>query len=636
MLSKFFIEPCPGGASEAHGLVQEVRSLLDPDGLARPLSERLDTLEYELTRRQATLLRAESLAGATPRSILTALRDGRRDHALAIPGSSAGAAAAPADLLGGLEPLVLSNDALEAALNTECFLAIHRALSALDINNAASRIDCLGRCFQPNCILMARQLLGMDRLLARRHPALEAGLMLATHLAEYLEYAVTVDFASGQVPPRLREYTLTAVQADGSCDEGVFLKCLRRGDLVGADFGAEALRLQGLAANHPPRAVLRLDYVCLIDLLGEIGAFGQLVLVGLGVPAVVSAGFTFKGWLDHVAAHAKLARGLPTLKAQVEFLINTHQNMQEGLRIMGATLRATLGVGRPHLHTLGALLPADAKPVTNLAERATVLERMREITHFHPDFGRMEGAAPAFAHNLPLLSTHSDGFTFASAPRGKGGKGQGGKDGQGGKGGRGGEGRARGKRPLEPSSGGVGGAPGAIHGAAPGSLMHTFILLSPTTLLTKSAVWDLTKLAKACGTTVAAKEWPLVVSRMMPHNKPGLCARFGEPGAHRDHNSSAHACPTFDYTSMLETCSRRPTQQEVERLTKQMVAVGGAAGSRGKGRSPSSKGRGRGRPRAELTVLGGSHERHASGGAGAGSDLTALDEASGGDAPSRG
>jgi hypothetical protein len=115
----------------------------------------------------------------------------------------------------------------------------------------------------------------------------------------------------------------------------------------------------------------------------------------------------------------------------------------------------------------------------------------------------------------------------------------------------------------------------------------------------KGAVWDLTKLAKACGTTVAAKDWPFIISRMMPHNKPGLCAKFGTPGAHCDDTSAAHVCATFDYDVMIETCARYATATEKALLAKQATDAGadgkGKGGGRGKGAGKGAGGRGGGR-----------------------------------------
>jgi hypothetical protein len=583
LVSRFFVSPCTGGASEAHGLVQEVRSLLDADSLARPLCERLEVLEEALSRRRATLDRAASLADSTPRSVLTAVREGGRALAAAPGGTrdAGGAGAADGDESRFLS---LGDDALAAACNTERFLSIHRALSTLDVNSAASRLDCIGRCCQPDCLIMIRQLLSADRLLARRHPALELVYMLNVHLPEYLEYVTTVDTATGAIKPRLRSYALSKPLPDGTREEGPFVKALRRCDLAGADFGAEVLALQGLKENHAPRPIKRIDYVCLLELLEEIGAYGQRVLVGLGAPTTVTAGFTFEAWYLHVRDHVKLAREIVSLEEQVNFLLHAHQQLQEGLRIMGATLRTLLGVGRPHAHSLGALLPADAKPVTELARKAKSLDAMQEIAHDYPLFGRVAGPS-SLSHHLPLLSEYSDGMKYVA--KGPPGKGKGGVKG-GGK-----EQPVLGKRGASTVTQGTG------KGAAPGSLEYLFAYLSASQLLMKGAVWDLTKLAKACGTTVAAKDWPFIISRMMPHNKPGLCAKFGTPGAHCDDTSAAHVCATFDYDVMIETCARYATATEKVLLAKQATDAGadgkGKGGGRGKGAGKGAGGRGGGR-----------------------------------------
>ena len=395
--------------------------------MARPLCERLAVVEYELTRRRATLDRAAGLADSTPRSVLTAVREGGRALAAAPVGALGAGGAGSADAASGdsLALMHLGDNSLAAALNTERFLGIHRALGTLNINSAASRVDCLGRCFQPDCLLMIRQLLSADKLLARRHPALETAYMLSVHLPEYIEYVVTVDTATGAIRPRLRGYTLTKAKANGTLEEGPFMKALRRCDLAGADFGAEVLALQGLKENHTPRAIKRIDYVCLLDLLQEIGAYGQRMLVGLGAPSTVAAGFTFEAWFAHVRNHVKLAREIVSLEEQVNFLLHAHQQLQEGMRIMGATLRTLIGVARPHAHTLGALLPADAKPVTELARKAKSLDRLQEIAHDYPLFGRVDGPL-SLSHHLPLLSEYSDGTKYV--PKGQGRSEGGGED----------------------------------------------------------------------------------------------------------------------------------------------------------------------------------------------------------------
>ena len=212
---KGFILDMTRDDGEAHGLMDKVRRSLLAHGSVSddsPMHMYLGELETLLNGHLAILQPAAAVAGADARTVIdklirsvTTIR--RSGPSAGAQGSAASGVPAGGSATGG--SMAVNNDAVEAVLVSNVHQQLAAKLTQCDLTTEAGRRDAFTAGFSPRHIYAVRALTYGEVSVIRRDATLAVLGELLPFRAEYTNYCLRVDLATGTIPDNLSQWSIT-------------------------------------------------------------------------------------------------------------------------------------------------------------------------------------------------------------------------------------------------------------------------------------------------------------------------------------------------------------------------------------------------------------------------------------------
>ena len=567
-LNDHFIALC-FSPQEAYACERRLSAALLPNARRTdPLMERLVDLERQLFQRRhllASMPPEATLAHKIDRLEKEALSVGLTTTLAGVPTSAT--SGGPADKAGEVEGL--RDDAIASAILAAPFAEAENKIDACDLTTANGRRQALDHAFHSGSMIIVRLLARGNRTLARRHPLLAKLHTLRPYLSYYFSYCQAVDINSGIVPPRASKWSWTSPTGDDDTTLSAFLKQQYLAiNWVDAPFGFNGL--QSLLNQSTIANVDKRDHYTVLRVLEQLSDFGGRTFLAFGVPAELpehDKGFTWTSFITFFTAHLKRAFQLGSLTEQYEWLAKSDALFRESLRCMGDEVKRSLEAANPATSFFGALLPRDARPVSEMKSMQARLDLLLENRDAFSMFRPLD-SSPAQLDVLPRLSLRNQ----HKRPR---------------------------SRSTSPVRGGDSDAPSSTmhqakasappmltrardafakdfaqhanatidHGdTAERTVPHYHWLEKNKLLFTSGKVWSVDKLAKKLKLSIHAKCWHVVLSRRTPANRQAMCDKRDRAG-HQSVKADAHTLGSgVNLGELAKDFARYPTERELKKL----------------------------------------------------------------------
>lgn len=553
---------------EAYACERRLSAALLPNARRTdPLMERLVDLERQLFQRRhllASLPPEATLTHKIDRLEKEALNVGLTTTLAGVPTSAT--TGGPADKAGEVEGL--RDDAIASAILAAPFAEAENKIDACDLTTANGRRQALDHAFHSGSMIIIRLLARGNRTLARRHPLLAKLHTLRPYLSYYFSHCQAVDINSGIIPPRASKWSWTSPTGDDDTTLSAFLKQQYLAiNWVDAPFGFNGL--QSLLNQSTIASVDKRDHYTVLRVLEQLSDFGGRTFLAFGVPAELpehDTGFTWTSFINFFTAHLKRAFQLGSLTEQYEWLAKSDALFRESLRCMGDEVKRSLEAANPATSFFGALLPRDARPVSEMRSMQARLDLLLENRDAFSMFRPLD-SSPAQLDVLPRLSLrnqHKRPRSRSTSPV------------------RGGDSatltsnthQAKSAPPMLTRARDAFARNLAQHvnvtveraDTAERTVPHYHWLEKNKLLFTSGKVWSVDKLAKRLKLSIYAKCWHVVLSRRTPANRQAMCDKRDKAG-HQSVKADAHTLGSgVNLGELAKEFARYPTERELKKL----------------------------------------------------------------------
>ena len=553
-----------------------------PEQSSLDLVDVLSDLEAKLSDRGRCLTEALGKPGANAATVVKALLDElqRVKSGGAPPDGGLDSSSAP-------EP---HEDQVLAAISgrhSGPFRSITTALAALDLQDPKGQIDALAVGFDGDCVLAVKTLLSRspsgDRN-AGRHPTLGILTKLRQYRLNYFNWHLRVNENTGEVPMRMREYSLaneTGDRPNTALLEALLDLRFEGTDWIKAPHGCLGWK-QRQNNSAAPMAYDPRDYYCIPELLSLLCQFLHKLLVSIGAATTSTLGYTMITLGEFFCAHLHMSSKLATKEQMVAWIQRSSDTFALTLLRVGQHMRSIVDSRTPGEETLNTyILPFNHEVLAELKSAETLLDEFLEKQAMEM---RLTGSSSSSAVSsaslvLPLLSEHG-GSGATNPKKGKGAE----------------KLSSLSKQQKRKSENGSETLILGVDGGLPhGCMAQAWRYVNGgKNLISSGKNFDILPIAKHLGVKPTGTCWPFVLSLCEDKNRLSRCKKLKDSN-HSSNESSAHvlclpAGKTFNRDEIVAKFSKIATAQE-----RQGLATSPSFSGRGRGRGDDGRGRGRGR-----------------------------------------